>query len=109
MAVARNMKELEQMILNAAKDVTRKSIKSYTIKWYAENEETEKIITKDKLQEIANQAVKFNMSKNEVQTSIDITKYAGYGFDNHEDLLNKFNEGLLKYISLEFGKIFPKQ
>jgi|GEM_PF-4733062 hypothetical protein len=106
MAVARNMKDVEKMILKAAKDVITESIKSYTTKWYAENEEAEKFITKDKLQEIANQTVTFDMSKNEFQTSIDITKYVAYGLDKHEDLMNKFNEGLLEYVSLEFGKRF---
>jgi hypothetical protein len=107
MAAARNMKELENMILNAVKDVVTKSIKTYTSKWYSENKvEAEKIITEEKLQEAVSKAFVFDICKGEFKTSIDITKYAEYGLDKHQDMMNKFKDGLLEYISIKLKKNF---
>lgn len=84
MPVARNMKELEKMIMEKMKKELPNATREYSRKWYAEHPEMHEIVSKEKFVEMVNDSFKVSVKNGQLN--------AEFGIFQKDDIPEKYVE-----------------
>lgn len=107
MPVARNMKELEKMIMDKVKKELPKFTKEYCHKWYGNHPELAEIVTEETFIKMVNDSFKLTIRKNEFVAEFGIFKNQDVS-DEHSEKLNvlweDFKGGYKDYVMSKFSK-----
>lgn len=108
MTVARNMKELERMIMDKVKKELPKLTKEYCHKWYGSHSELREIISEESFIKMVNDSFKLSFKNGQVDAEFGIFQ----GDNIPEEHLEKMNElwlgfksGYMDYVK---SKIFKQ-
>ena len=84
MPVARNMKELEKMIMEKMKKELPNATREYSRKWYAEHSEMHEIVSKEKFVKMVNDSFKVSVKNGQLN--------AEFGIFQKDDIPEKYVE-----------------
>lgn len=93
MPVARNMKELEKMVLDRMKKELPNATKEYCHKWYNNNSDIKEIVSETEFIQMANDAMQISMENGKLKAHIELFKrwkYKGKAFRTYENIMGRF-------------------
>lgn len=106
MPVARNMKELEQMILGQVKKKLPSATRDYCHKWYGKHPDIKEIVSEEKFVSMVNDSMKVSIVKGELHAEFGIFQNEDIQEEHLEhmkQLWEEFKGGYMEYVS---NKIF---
>ena len=107
MPVAKNMKELEKMIMEKVKKELPKLTREYCHKWYGNQPELKEIIVEENFIKMVNDSFKLSIRKNEFVAEFGIFQNEGVS-EEHTEKLNElwedFKGGYKDYVMSKFSK-----
>lgn len=109
MPVARNMKELEKMILAEMKKKLPNATKDYCHKWYSKNPELVEIVSEENFIKMVNESLNISISNGKLNAEFGIFKNQDVKEEHRERmkfLWEDFKAGYLQYI---YNKIFNQK
>ena len=101
MPVARNMKELEKMILDRVKKELPKVTKEYCHKWYDTHPEMVDIVSEESFIKMVNDSFKFSMKNGQLDTEFGIFQKDDISEEHSEkmiELWEDFKGGYKNYV-----------
>lgn len=101
MPIARNMKELEKMIMDRVKKDLPKATQEYCHKWYGNHPELEEIVTEEKFIKMVNDSFNLSIKNGEFAAEFGIFQNEVIS-EKHSEKLNPlwedFKSGYVKYV-----------
>ena len=107
MPVARNMKELEKMVLDRMKKELPNATKEYCHKWYNNNSDIKEIVSETEFIQIANDAMHISMENGKLKAHIELFKGENIKEEHlgHMKILwEDFKSGYLDYVTKKIFK-----
>lgn len=105
MPIARNMKELEQMILEQVKKKLPSATRDYCHTWYGETEDVKPIISEEKFISMVNESMKVSVVNGKLNAEFGIFQSEDIQEKHTErmkQLWEEFKDGYMDYV---FNKI----
>lgn len=107
MPTARNMKELEGMLLAHIKKSLPDATKAYCHEWYRNASGIEEIVSEDEFIKMVNDSLKISMKNGSVQAELEIFKARKLEEDQAEKmkvLWEDFQKGYINYLGKKVFK-----
>lgn len=107
MAVARNMKEIEEMVLAGMKKKLPSVTKDYCHKWYNKNPELNEIVSEEDFIKMVDDSIKISMSNGKLNAKFEIFKNNDIKEEHYDQmklLWKDFKAGYLDYIYTQIFK-----
>lgn len=107
MPVARNMKELEKMVLDRMKKELPNATKEYCHKWYNNNSDIKEIVSETEFIQIANDAMHISMENGKLKAHIELFKGGNIKekhLEHMKTLWEDFKSGYLDYVTKKIFK-----
>lgn len=107
MPVARNMKELEKMVLDRMKKELPNAAKEYCHKWYNNNSDIKEIVSETEFIQMANDAMQISMENGKLKAHIELFKGGNIKEEHlgHMKILwEDFKSGYLDYVTKKIFK-----
>lgn len=107
MPVARNMKELEKMVLDRMKKELPNATKEYCHKWYNNNSDIKEIVSETEFIQMANDAMQISMENGKLKAHIELFKGGNIKEEHLEHmktLWEDFKSGYLDYVTKKIFK-----
>ena len=107
MPVARNMKELEKMVLDRMKKELPNATKEYCHKWYNNNSNIKEIVSETEFIQMANDAMQISMKNGKLKAHIELFKGGNIKeeyLEHMKTLWEDFKSGYLDYVTKKIFK-----
>ncbi len=101
MPVARNMKELEQMILKEVKKKLPGATRDYCHQWYCKTEDIKQIISEEKFVSMVNESMKISIVNGKLNAKFGIFQKEDIKeeyVESMNELWEEFKEGYVNYV-----------
>lgn len=109
MPVARNMKELEKMILDRMKKKLPNVTKAYCHEWYTQNSELREIVSEEDFIRMVNDSLNISINNGKLNAKFEIFRDQDVEKKHRERmklLWDDFKAGYIKYV---YDKIFNQK
>jgi phage major head subunit gpT-like protein len=107
MPVARNMKELEKIILGQVKKKLPSATRDYCHKWYGNHPEMKEIVSEEKFISMVNESMKVSIVNGELNAKFGIFQNEDIQEEHLEhmkQLWEEFKSGYMEYVSQKILK-----
>lgn len=107
MPVARNMKELEKMVMDRMKKKLPSTTRDYCHKWYSDHPELKEIVSETDFIQMVNDAMQVSMENGKLKAHIEVFRNKNIKEEHLEHmklLWEDFKSGYLDYIVTKIFK-----
>lgn len=109
MPVARNMKELEKMMLDQMKKELPNATKEYCHKWYSDNSDIKEIVSEIEFIQMVNDTMQISIENGKLKANIELFKNKNIKEEHLEHMKSLWEDFKSGYLDYVMKKVFKQK